>query len=106
MEIDQERLQKEIRNRLWKSIGLASDVVTKINDMDDVPETKLKETLRGHGFDDSDVEDVFKEEIYSCISSMESFQKNGTLSKQEAEELNESFRMLSATAEHLNIDVR
>jgi hypothetical protein len=106
MEIEEERLQKEIRNRLWKSIGLASDVVAKINDMDDVPETRLKDTLRGHGFDDSDVDDVFKEEIYSCISSMESFQENGTLSKQEARELNESFRMLSDVAEHLNITVQ
>jgi hypothetical protein len=37
---------------------------------------------------------------------MESFQENGTLSKQEAKELNESFRMLSDIAEHLNITVQ
>lgn len=103
-----EDLQEQIRERLWKNIGLASDIMEAIEQRDSVNESDIRNVLNSYTLasEADGMVDVFKTEMFRSVKCIKSLNENGTLEKERAEEMNESFEMLKEIAKDLDITIR
>lgn len=103
-----EDLQEQIRERLWKNIGLASDIMEAIEQRDNVDESDIRNVLNNYTLasEADGMIDVFKTEMFRSVKCIKSLNDSGTLEKERAEEMNESFEMLKEIAKDLDVTIR